>query len=71
HRSRSPPRQETVKQRRPALEQIEQPSKKWDRTPPPREGGTSPTNQKGKTVDRPEQRRGSPQGLALMAQHGA
>ncbi|MCI56653.1 hypothetical protein A2U01_0077904, partial [Trifolium medium] len=30
HRSGSPPRQETVKQRRPALERIEQPSKKRD-----------------------------------------
>ncbi|MCH82066.1 hypothetical protein A2U01_0002862 [Trifolium medium] len=67
HRSGMPPRQENVSQRRPPLERPPQPSKKRDRTPPPREGITSPTTKKGKTNDRPEQRRHSPQGLALMA----
>ncbi|MCI19020.1 hypothetical protein A2U01_0040175, partial [Trifolium medium] len=32
---------------------------------------TSPTTKKGKITDRPEQRRHSPQGLALMAKQGA
>ncbi|MCI63090.1 hypothetical protein A2U01_0084347, partial [Trifolium medium] len=40
-------------------------------TPPPREGGTSPTTKKGKTVDRStEHRHRSPQGLLLMAKQG-
>ncbi|MCI54565.1 hypothetical protein A2U01_0075815, partial [Trifolium medium] len=41
------------------------------RTPPPREGRTFPTTKKGKTTDRPEQRRHSPQGLTLTAKQGA
>ncbi|MCI46488.1 hypothetical protein A2U01_0067728, partial [Trifolium medium] len=61
NRSRTPPRQENISP---------QTSKKRDRTPPPREGRISPTTKKGKTFDRQEQRRRSPQGLALMAQHG-
>ncbi|MCI59603.1 hypothetical protein A2U01_0080858, partial [Trifolium medium] len=40
------------------------------RTPPPREGRTFPTTKKGKTTDRSEQRRHSPQGLALTAKQG-
>ncbi|MCI00293.1 hypothetical protein A2U01_0021310, partial [Trifolium medium] len=71
HLSKSPPRQEPVRQRRPALERIEPSSNKRDRTPPPREGRASPTTKKGKTIDRSEQRRRSPQGLALMAKQGA
>ncbi|MCH84789.1 hypothetical protein A2U01_0005625 [Trifolium medium] len=70
HASQSPPRQETVKQRPPALERIEQPNKKRDRTPPLREGRAS-SSKKGKAVDRHDQRRHSPQGLALMARQGA
>ncbi|MCI84064.1 hypothetical protein A2U01_0105340, partial [Trifolium medium] len=38
---------------------------------PPREGGTSPTTKKGKTVDRADQRHRSPQGLMLMTKQGA
>ncbi|CAJ2645078.1 unnamed protein product [Trifolium pratense] len=68
--SPSPPRQETVRQRRPALERIEQPGKKRDHVSPPREGISSPNVKKGKIVDRTPPRRHSPQGLSLMTKQG-
>ncbi|CAJ2653396.1 unnamed protein product [Trifolium pratense] len=68
--SPSPPRQETVRQRRPALERIEQPGRKRDHVSPPREGISSPNLKKGKIVDRTPPRRHSPQGLNLMTKHG-
>ncbi|CAJ2652108.1 unnamed protein product [Trifolium pratense] len=68
--SQSPPRQETVKQRRLALERIEQPGKKRDHVSPPREGISSPNVKKGKIVDRTPPRRHSPQGLSLMTKQG-
>ncbi|MCH98288.1 hypothetical protein A2U01_0019288, partial [Trifolium medium] len=64
-----PPRSQDTHNRRPALEQLQPPSKKHDRTPP-REDMVSPTTKKGKTIERSEQRRRSPQGLALMAKQG-
>ncbi|CAJ2676946.1 unnamed protein product [Trifolium pratense] len=68
--SPSPPRQETVRQRRPALERIEQPGRKRDHVSPPREGISSPNMKKGKIVDRTPPRRHSPQGLSLMTKQG-
>ncbi|CAJ2669084.1 unnamed protein product [Trifolium pratense] len=68
--SPSPPRQETVRQRRPALERIEQPGKKRDHVSPPRESISSPNVKKGKIVDRTPPRRHSPQGLSLMTKQG-
>ncbi|CAJ2651997.1 unnamed protein product [Trifolium pratense] len=68
--SPSPPRQETVRQRRPALERIEQPGRKRDHVSPPREGISSPNVKKGKIVDRTPPRRHSPQGLSLMTKQG-
>ncbi|CAJ2632149.1 unnamed protein product [Trifolium pratense] len=68
--SLSPPRQETVRQRRPALERIEQPGKKRDHVSPPREGISSPNVKKGKIVERTPPRRHSPQGLSLMTKQG-
>ncbi|KAK2416133.1 hypothetical protein QL285_038556 [Trifolium repens] len=63
----SPPRQETARQRRPALERIQPPSNKRGRTPPPREDRTSPITKKGKGVEQP---RHSPQGLRNMVRQG-
>ncbi|MCI95422.1 hypothetical protein A2U01_0116720, partial [Trifolium medium] len=54
--------------KRAALERLQQPSKKRDRTPP-REDMVSPVK-KGKSTDQPEQRRRSPQGLILMTKQG-
>ncbi|MCI46609.1 hypothetical protein A2U01_0067850, partial [Trifolium medium] len=54
--------------RRPALERLQQPSKKRDRTPP-QEDRVSPSK-KGKATERPEHRRRSPQRLVLMAKQG-
>ncbi|CAJ2656849.1 unnamed protein product [Trifolium pratense] len=68
--SQSPPRQETGRQRRPALERIEQPGKKRDHVSPPREGISSPNVKKGKIVDRTPPRHHSPQGLSLMTKQG-
>ncbi|CAJ2675664.1 unnamed protein product [Trifolium pratense] len=68
--SPSPPRQETVRQRRPALERIEQPGRKRDHVSPPREGISSPNVKKGKIVERTPPRRHSPQGLSLMTKQG-
>ncbi|KAK2403502.1 hypothetical protein QL285_052932 [Trifolium repens] len=65
--SKSPPRQETSRQRRPALERIQPPSNKRGRTPPPREERSSPATKKGKVVEQP---RHSPQGLRNMARQG-
>ncbi|KAK2435525.1 hypothetical protein QL285_020578 [Trifolium repens] len=67
HLSRSPPPQETAKQRRPALERIQPPSNKRGRTPPLREQRVSPTTKKGKVVEQP---RHSPQGLRNMERQG-
>ncbi|KAK2397452.1 hypothetical protein QL285_059022 [Trifolium repens] len=64
---RSPPRQETARQRRPALERIQPPANKRGRTPPPREERVSPITKKGKTAEQP---RHSPQGLRNMARQG-
>ncbi|MCI54265.1 hypothetical protein A2U01_0075514, partial [Trifolium medium] len=50
-RSQSPPRRPDVHNRRPALERLQQPSKKRDRTPP-REDRVSPSK-KGKSTKRP------------------
>ncbi|MCI50831.1 hypothetical protein A2U01_0072075, partial [Trifolium medium] len=60
-RSKTPPRRLDVHNRRPALERLQQPSKKRDCNPP-REDRVSPSK-KGKSTERPEQRRRSPQGL--------
>ncbi|PNX64993.1 hypothetical protein L195_g062381, partial [Trifolium pratense] len=49
---------------------IEQPNKKRDYISPPREGIASPNGKKGKTVDRAEPHRHSPQGLTMMARQG-
>ncbi|PNX85795.1 hypothetical protein L195_g041869, partial [Trifolium pratense] len=68
--SQSPPWQELVIQRCPALERIEQPSKKRDYISPPREGIASPNDKKGKVVDRAEPQRHSPQGLTMMTRQG-
>ncbi|MCI87585.1 hypothetical protein A2U01_0108869, partial [Trifolium medium] len=64
-RSKTPPRRPDVHNKRPALERLQQPSKKRGRTPP-REDRVSPSK-KGKATERLEQRRRSPQGLVLMA----
>ncbi|MCH91617.1 hypothetical protein A2U01_0012545, partial [Trifolium medium] len=48
-----PPRRDNSHQKRPALEQPQQPNKKRDRTPP-REDKVSPTAKKGKQAERPE-----------------
>jgi hypothetical protein len=48
HSSRSPPRQETAHQRRPALERIQPQGNKRGRTPPLREDRVSRTTKKGK-----------------------
>ncbi|MCI14536.1 hypothetical protein A2U01_0035667 [Trifolium medium] len=59
-RSKTPhPRRQDTHNRRPALEWLQQPNKKRDRTPP-REDRVSPTTKKGKTIERPEQRQRSP-----------
>ncbi|KAK2397422.1 hypothetical protein QL285_058998 [Trifolium repens] len=65
--SKSPPRQETARQRRPALERIQPPGNKRGRTPPPREERPSPATKKGTVVEQP---RHSPQGLRNMARQG-
>ncbi|MCI32660.1 hypothetical protein A2U01_0053874, partial [Trifolium medium] len=67
-RSKTPPRRLDVHNRRPALERLQQPNKKRDRTPP-REDRVSPSK-KGKATERTEQRRRSPQGLVIMAKQG-
>ncbi|MCI37597.1 hypothetical protein A2U01_0058821, partial [Trifolium medium] len=59
---KTPPRSLDIHNRRPALERLQPPSKKRDRTPP-REERVSPSK-KGKATERPEQRRRSPQGLS-------
>ncbi|MCI44055.1 hypothetical protein A2U01_0065294, partial [Trifolium medium] len=56
-----PPQRQDTHNRHPALERHQQPNKKRDRTPP-REDKVSTTTKKGKTIERPEQRRRSPQG---------
>ncbi|MCI30361.1 hypothetical protein A2U01_0051570, partial [Trifolium medium] len=43
HRSATPPPRNTNNQRRPPLERLQQPTRKRDRTPPPREDRISPT----------------------------
>ncbi|MCI24651.1 hypothetical protein A2U01_0045836, partial [Trifolium medium] len=67
-RSKTPPRRLEVHNRRPVLERLQQPSKKRDRTPP-LEDRVSPSK-RGKSTERPEQRRQSPQGFVLMAKQG-
>ncbi|MCI48889.1 hypothetical protein A2U01_0070132, partial [Trifolium medium] len=51
-----------------ALERLQQPNRKRDRTPP-REDRVSPSK-KGKSIELPEQRRRSPQELVLMPKQG-
>ncbi|MCI19905.1 hypothetical protein A2U01_0041065, partial [Trifolium medium] len=67
-RSKTPPRRPDAHNRRPALERLQQPNKKRNRTPP-REDRDSPSK-KGKGTERLEQRRRSPQGLVFMAKQG-
>ncbi|MCI47772.1 hypothetical protein A2U01_0069014, partial [Trifolium medium] len=58
-RSKTPPRRPDTHNRCPALERLQQPTKKRDLTAP-REDKVSPSK-KGKATERPEQRRRSPQ----------
>ncbi|MCI56104.1 hypothetical protein A2U01_0077355, partial [Trifolium medium] len=46
--SATPPPRNTNNQRRPPLERLQQPTRKRDCTPPPREDRISPTTKKGK-----------------------